>query len=316
MKLSAIVFLALLAPALRAAEDLVSVNFDKTPAKTVVQELAKLEAKKAVLQLDSTAERRPIRLSFSGVPRDQAASLIRYALSAAGILIENRPDGSLLAIVGAAPTLGAAGSAGRADDGTQTFELSNVSVDVVARRVASLESKKFETGTDPEVSARTVTAKVERAMPATAATTLRAVLREQGGVALDEQPRGTLRLRVVGPPASPAADFSPAARARLPGPPAPPDTPVAEIALRAAPVGEVIAALRQVSGWDIAVPADVLASDTRLDFQVRAATPAAEAAAALRTALIEQAGVILDDEPGGKLYARLLPKPTPLFQNR
>lgn len=316
MKFFATVLLALLAPALRAAEDLVSVNFDKTPAKTVVQELAKLEAKKAVLQLDSTAERRPIRLSFSGVPRDQAASLIRYALSAAGILIENRPDRSLLAVVGTASTSGAAGSAARADDGTQTFELSNVSVDVVARRVAQLEGKKYEPGTDLEVSARTVTAKVERAPPAAAAATLRAVLREQGGVALDEQPRGTLRVRAVAPATPADVAFTPVARNRLPGPPPPPDTPVAEIAIRAARVGEVIEALRQVSGWDIAASADVLASDARLDFHLRADTPAREAAAALRTTLIEQAGVILDDEPGGKLSARLLPKPTPLFQNR
>jgi len=118
----------------------------------------------------------------------------------------------------------------------------------------------------------------------------------------------------VAPPAP--VVVAPAAPARLPGPPPPSDTPVADLALAAAPVSAALDTLRQISGWDIAAPADVLAADAKIDFQIRAAIPAREAAAALRTALIEQAGVILDDEPGGKLSARLLPKPVPVFQNR
>ncbi len=315
MKLFAILLLALLTPALRAADDLVSLHFDNTLAKDAAAQLARLEGKKITLQLDTATGRRPVKLNLDGVPRDQAASFLLYALNAAGVVIESQPDGSLLARVGVPTAARPAGA--RAGDGALAFEMSNVSAEIVARRVAGLEGKTYAPGTDDEAlaaAARTITAKVENAAtPAAAATALRATLREQGGVVLDEQPRGTLRLRVVAPPAPVVS--APAAPVRLPGPPPPPDKSVAPLDLVAAPVAAALDTLREISGWEISAPAEVLAADVKINFQIRAAIPAREAAVALRSALIEQAGLILDDEPGGKLSARILPKPTPVFQN-
>jgi hypothetical protein len=187
-----------------------------------------------------------------------------------------------------------------------SFELLNLSSNVVAARVASLETKQFEPSTDLVTAARIVSVKVDQQSTEQAAATLREALRAQVGIVLDEQPHGTLRPRVVDnrstlPTLHPAAPLSP------------PDQPIGNLFLTSASVSEALDLLRQITGWQIDAPADVLAAGAKISFVRRDPIPAREAADALRETLIAQAGILLENQPGGKLSARLLPKPMPVF---